>query len=395
MCHGCEHKVRAHRAESIHGVESNITNAISENINSKIQRAKYRARRFGNNNAPIDMIHFLCARLAFSCPWHSTTHHQETIMISRLTALLLGIFIFSACSTVATAQSKTRKIYLLTHGSDADPMWIEWNRGAIAACAKIHAKCHISFHSNNVSSQKEAFNSAIAARADGIATTSAEPKIWNKEVAAATKAGIPVVFFNSDDPAAGRYSYIGADLFQAGVIWAKYLVDNKVVKAGDKVFLPVEAAGATYQVLETKGVASVFDPLGIKYNVLEVGSEPASLITRMTEYLTANRDVKAIIGLGDLVTAHSRAALKNIGAKPGQIPVVGWGYSKDTAEAVMEGYAMAGLWQFPYDLGYLPVMIVEGLAKAGGKGYDITTLDLYDKSNVQTFLKTMMAAQKK
>src|SRR6218665_52665 len=133
MCHGCEHKVRAHRAESIHGVESNITNAISENINSKIQRAKYRARRFGNNNAPIDMIHFLCARLAFSSPSHSTTHHQETIMISRLTALLLGIFIFSACWTVATAQSKTRKIYLLTHGSDADPMWIKYNPLSISS----------------------------------------------------------------------------------------------------------------------------------------------------------------------------------------------------------------------------------------------------------------------
>ena len=223
---------------------------------------------------------------------------------------------------------------------------------------------------------------------------SSEPKLWNTEVAAAKKAGIPVIFFNSDDPGTGRYAYVGANLEQAGVIWAKYLVDNKLVKKGDKVFLPVEAAGATYQVLETKGIASVFDPLGIKYQVQELGSDPATLISRMTEYLTANRDVKAIIGLGDLVTAHARAALKNIGSKPGQIPVVGWGNTKETADAVVAGYVVAGLWQFPYDQGYLPVVMGDSLAKAGGKGYDIVTLEIYDKNNVQTILQGMTAAKK-
>jgi simple sugar transport system substrate-binding protein len=306
--------------------------------------------------------------------------------------LVLGTLAASTVAAIA-APGKPKDIYLISHGSESDPFWIEWNRGVKAACADLQAKCHVSFHSNNVSSQKEAINSAIAGRADGIVTTSAEPKLWNGEVAAATKAGIPVVFFNSDDQQSGRYAYVGANLYQAGVIWAKYLVDNKLVKAGDKVFLPVEAAGATYQIQETKGIASVFDPLGIKYQVQEMGSDPATLITRETEYLTANRDVKAIIGLGDLVTANASAALKAVGAKPGQIAVVGWGNSKETANAVVSGYVAAGLWQFPYDQGYMPVVLAASLAKAGGKGYDVTTLDLYDKNSVQTILKNMASAK--
>jgi simple sugar transport system substrate-binding protein len=314
------------------------------------------------------------------------------IILAR--ALILGAIAATFLSGPAAAQSNPKNIYLISHGSESDPFWIEWNRGVKAACEKLRAKCNVSFHSNNVASQKEAINAAIAAKADAIATTSAEPKLWNAEVAAAKKAGIPTIFFNSDDPASGRYAYVGANLQQAGVIWARYLVDNKLVKAGDKVFLPVEAAGATYQVLETKGIASVFEPLGIKYQVLEVGSDPATLIARMTEYLTANRDVKAIIGLGDLVTAHSRAALTNVGSKPGVIPVVGWGNTKETADAVVAGYVLAGLWQFPFDQGYLPVVMGDRLAKASGKGYDVVTLEVYDKTSVQDILKGMATAKK-
>lgn len=55
---------------------------------------------------------------------------------------------------------------------------------------------------------------------DAIATTSA----------AAKKLGIPVIFFNTDDEASGRYAYVGANLHEAGVIWAKYLVDNTLVR---------------------------------------------------------------------------------------------------------------------------------------------------------------------
>lgn len=312
-----------------------------------------------------------------------------------LCTIALGAVAATILSTSAFAQPKPKQIYLISHGSESDPFWIEWNRGVKTACAKVNDKCNVSFYSNNVASQKEAINAAIAAKADVIATSSAEPKLWNTEVAAAKKAGIPVIFFNSDDPGTGRYAYVGANLQEAGVIWAKYLVDHKLVKTGDKVFLPVEAAGATYQVLETKGIASVFDPLGIKYQVQELGSDPATLISRMTEYLTANRDIKAIIGLGDLVTAHASAALKNVGSKPGAISVVGWGNTKETADAVVSGYVQAGLWQFPFDQGYLPVIMADALAKANGTGYDITTLQVYDKANVQDILKGIAANAKK
>jgi transposase len=64
--------VRSHWSGIIHFVESNITNAILESINSKIQLAKRRARGFRNINNYINMIYFLCGKLTFSYPRYFT-----------------------------------------------------------------------------------------------------------------------------------------------------------------------------------------------------------------------------------------------------------------------------------------------------------------------------------
>jgi simple sugar transport system substrate-binding protein len=299
-------------------------------------------------------------------------------------AAAVAFVVASIFAGPASAQEKT--FYLLSHGGPSDAFWIDWNAGATRACEQLKVTCNISFSGGDMAAQKEAFNSAIAAKPDGIGTTSAQPGLWNEEVKAAKAAGIPIVFFNTDDTATGRQAYVGADLKQAGVIWAKFLVDNKMVKQGDKVFLPVEVPGASYQQLETEGIASVFDPLGIKYDVVDAGTDPAGIIAKMSDYMLANNP-PAIIALGDSVAAAVRKVFDNGGIKPGAIPVVGWGNSKDTAEAVRDGYVNAAAWQFPSAQGFMPVALLNLAASGEPIGYDIQTFSLYDKSSVEPILK--------
>ena len=294
-----------------------------------------------------------------------------------------------ACAGLATpaqAQDGQKTFYLLSHGGPSDAFWLDWNAGATKACEQLKVTCNISFSGGDMAAQKEAFNSAIAAKPDGIGTTSAQPGLWTAEVKAAKDAGIPVVFFNTDDVSTGRQAYVGADLRQAGVIWAKYLVDNKLVKQGDKVFLPVEVPGASYQQLETEGIASVFDPLGITYDVVDAGTDPAGIIAKMSDYMVANNP-PAIIALGDSVAASVRRVFDNAGIKAGTIPVVGWGNSKETAESVRDGYFNAAAWQFPSAQGFMPVALLSLAASGEPIGYDIQTFSLYDKSSVDPILK--------
>jgi len=285
----------------------------------------------------------------------------------------------------AHAQDKP-VFYLLSHGGPSDAFWIDWNRGATSACDQLEVTCNVSFSGGDMAAQKEAFNSAIAAKPAGIGTTSAQPGLWTEEVAAARAAGIPVVFFNTDDTSTARQAYVGADLKHAGVQWAQYLVNNGMVKEGDTVFMPVEVPGASYQVLETEGIASVFDPLGIKYDVVDAGTDPAGIIAKMTDYVVANNP-KAMIGLGDSVMASVRQVFDGAGVAPGAMPVVGWGNSKATAEAVRDGYVNAAAWQFPSAQGFIPVALLKLAASGEPIGYDVVTFSLYDKTSVDPILK--------
>lgn len=60
--------LRAHISGITNFIDSNITNAILESINNKIQMAKRRARGYRNIDNFINMIYFLCGKLKFNYP---------------------------------------------------------------------------------------------------------------------------------------------------------------------------------------------------------------------------------------------------------------------------------------------------------------------------------------
>jgi kynurenine formamidase len=106
------------------------------------------------------------------------------------------------------------------------------------------------------------------------------------------------------------------------------------------------------------------------------------------KYLTAHRNkVDAIIGLGDMVTGNIKEVFDAVGIRPGDFPVVGWGNSPQTANAVKEGYVNAATWQYPQSQGYMPIVLLY-MAKQGVPiGYDVTTMAMYDKSKADLFIE--------
>jgi simple sugar transport system substrate-binding protein len=179
---------------------------------------------------------------------------------------------------------------------------------------------------------------------------------------------------------------VGANLFTLGTTWASFLVDNGL-QEGDHVWMPVEVPGAAYQVLATEGISSIFDPLGITYEVFDAGYDPAQSLSNMTDYLTANSaDVDAIIGLGDLVMTNIKPAFDAAGIEKGSIPVVGWGSTNETANEVKEGYVNAAIWAYPDAAGYDSVMLLYKASTGLTIGYDINTQTLYDASTADRYI---------
>ncbi len=243
-----------------------------------------------------------------------------------------------------------------------------------------------SFHSNDVASQQEAIRSAIAAGAAGIVTSSPDPGSLVELADEAHAAGIPIININTPDPTVDFDAYVGTDNVIVGQRWAQYLVDGGYVESGDFVWMPVEVPGATYGVQEEEGIASVFEPLGITWEVTDATYEQATVIDEMVNYLTANRDkIDAMIGLGDLVTGSVQRVWDQVGVAPGEIPVVGWGNSIDTTQAVLDGYVNAAMWADPQAISYMGLSLAALAASGFPPGFDVMTGTLYEADTAQLY----------
>lgn len=304
----------------------------------------------------------------------------------RTTLLLLVVVVLLALSLPFTSAQTGRVFYWISHGSPADPVWTYFLQGAEQWAADTGNTVRTSFHSGDVPSHQEAVRAAISANADGIVSSSPDPGSLVEVVAEARAAGIPIININTPDPSANFNAYVGGNLVAYGRAWAQYLVDNGLVESGDFVWMPVEVPGATYGVQEEEGIASVFEPLGITWEVTDATLDQAEIITRMSDYLLANRDrIDAIIGLGDLVTGSIQRVFDQVGVAPGDIPVVGWGNSRETTQAVLAGYVNAAQWQDPQATSYIGLSLAAMAASGIPPGFDVIVGALYEADTAQIY----------
>src|ERR1700736_1085586 len=313
-----------------------------------------------------------------------------------LLTLILGTIAALLIPSSVSAQNAKPVYYWVSHGSPTDPVWTYFLQGAEQWAKDTGHEVRTSFHSGDVPSQQEAVRAAITAKARGIVTSTPDPGSLTKVIAEAHAAGIPVIIMNTEDKTSGRDAYVGGDNVAIGHRWAQYLVDHGFVKKGDAVWTPVEVPGATYGVLETQGIDSVFGPLGVTHEITEAKLDPAEIISHMSDYLTANHGkIKAIIGLGDLVTGSIKRVFDQVGIKAGEIPVVGWGNSPDTAQEVLDGYVNAAMWQDPQATSYVALSLAAMAASCIPPGFDVKTGTLYEKEKAATYLKILQGTSHK
>jgi simple sugar transport system substrate-binding protein len=299
--------------------------------------------------------------------------------------VIVGLLLLIVAPQLSSAQDG-KVFYWISHGDPADPVWTYFLDGAEQWAADTGNEVRTSFHSGDVPSHQEAIRAAISAGADGIVTSVPDPGSLVEVVDEARAAGIPIVNINTPDPSANFNAYVGGNNVQFGRNWAQYLVDNGLVESGDHVWMPVEVPGATYGVQEEEGIASVFEPLGITWEVTDATLDQAEIITRMSDYLLANReDIDAIIGLGDLVTGSIKRVFDQVGVAPGEIPVVGWGNSLDTTQEVLTGYVNAAQWQDPQATSYVGLSLAAMAASGIPPGFDVITGALYEADTAQIY----------
>lgn len=242
--------------------------------------------------------------------------------------------------------------------------------------------------SNNAADMAAAINAAIGAGVDGIATTLIAPSL-KRSVAAAIRAGIPVISYNADEPGTGRLAYVGQDLLASGR------------EAGRRIRRLLPYGGRVMMFLATPGSASVAPRLeGIKQTLAGSGIVVSSQATGASEQ-QAGTTVATIVsrkltayqgyfGLdADSTTAVAQAIARN--NLKGKVAGGGFDLSPDSVQLLANGTIQFLLDQQLYLQGFLPVLelfmhrATDGLVGAA----DVDTgLKVLDRRTVRPYLTT-------
>ena len=306
-----------------------------------------------------------------------------------------GGIALSMCALATTAMSKDfedMKFTIIFYTDASVEFWNPAIRGANDAAEQLGVDIDIQFGDSNPEKQNNIIQAAIANEVDGIGLGIFNSDAFVESICQAEDAGITVIAFNVDNlggaDASCRSAYVGQDDQAAGAKVAARLVEEFGLSAGDKVLAPVELPEATYAVKRSTGVRSVLEPLGITVDVIRSTTNPGEAQTIIAQYLLANPDTKAIVGLGQTPTNAAPPAMAELGMS---LPLVGFDLSPQIADAIKAGTLTATVDQQPYSQGYFTVIQL-AMAKRYGlapSNFDTSGTGLVDVSNVDAAVEYM------
>jgi len=206
------------------------------------------------------------------------------------------------------------KFALVCHVT-ADSFFIPTRAGANDMSALLGCSYTWSGSENDIVPQMvDAFNVAIDDAVDGIGCCIVDPTAFNDVTNKALDAGIPVVAYNAEAPeSAGNnaMSYIGQDLFNAGVAVAKRILT--FVKKGDLVGGMISVPGSLNEQPRMDGAASVFKPAGIDFVQVGVGATEGPALAATEAWYHGHPSVKFMFSSGGSNGIAVATAIEKLG----------------------------------------------------------------------------------
>ncbi len=318
--------------------------------------------------------------------------------------VLLPILALSACSSSSAASSSgstggttaalkdglgsratNRTVYFLTYYNPAsDPFWNQILSGAEDAAKLTHLKLvPQTTDGTDVSKMVDLVNAATATKPAAMAIPFNDPG-WEQAACDASKSGIAIFAYNVPPAGVAKScvkAFVGQDFYAVGQIVAKQLLKGVHLKAGDKVLCPAEEPTQQYAIQRGGGVNSVLKTVGVTCTYLRTGGDDAGALDKMTAWLTANKDVKAIVPLGGTPHRNAVAAEDAAGVTA---PIIGFDTSPQVISGIQSGRILATADQQGYVQGFQTIMqaalyldfgISPANVNSGGNG-------LIDKTNV-------------
>ena len=252
-------------------------------------------------------------------------------------------------AAVKATAGKDITIAVITH-SDGGVFWSVFKKGAEQAGKDLGITVKEQGSNNNGVKQAEMINQAVTDKVAGIAVSLADKAAVKDAVAAAVKAGIPIVTTNSGSDSYkefGAFTHVGQDEFQAGAG-----AGEKFQAAGVKSVLCAKQE-QTNSGLDARcaGMKSTFK--GKYLETTTSGDKSGKQQGELKAKIDTEKDIDAVFGTGPVVAHDAAAAAKELGRK---VMVGGVDLSTDILGDIAKGDVAFTIDQQQYLQGYVSVL---------------------------------------
>jgi simple sugar transport system substrate-binding protein len=259
---------------------------------------------------------------------------------------------FAASSGSIFGTSKKYKFVFVNHVT-TNPFFTPTQYGIADACSLlgIPTAQWTGSASSSVPQMVSAFQTAIAAGADGIACSMIDPNAFTPLVASALGKKIPVVAYNADEPN-GRLAYIGQDLFVSGQQMGAHI--RALVPSGS-VALFIATPGSANIQPRINGAEATLKGTSTKYVVQATGAAVPAELTAIDAFWTGHTSFKGLFAVDAGSTQSLLQTIQKHGLK-GKVKGGGYDLTPITEKLLAAGYGQFTIDQQPYLQGFLPVI---------------------------------------
>jgi simple sugar transport system substrate-binding protein len=224
---------------------------------------------------------------------------------------------------------------------------------------------------SSVSQMVSFLQTAIAAKANGIATTVINSTGFTTPVQDAMNAGIPVVTYNADgtvgaggvpDIGTNRLCYVGQALYLSGQQLGERI--KSLVTTPGEIVIFIATPGTGNIQPRYDGAAAVLKAAGYTVSEIATGSATSVELAAEKAYLLGHKSVKGAFAVD--AGSTSFLAQATAGAGLSSIPTGGFDLTPTTLSAIQAGTLDFTINQNPYLQGFLPVLYLYMYNLSGG-----------------------------
>jgi len=316
---------------------------------------------------------------------------MHRLLIGAVSLLLLGAaaaeaddFTLSPAIKARAAAGKT-PTFIVSYHDPALSVAVPMRRGVVAAAKEYNVDAQFTGPvGGGAEKQVAELESWITKGVDGLAVSSSSTDALAPLINKALAQGIPVVTFNTDNPASHRLTFVGQDLVYSGVAMGDTLVKHMGDKG--KVLIFTVDAAAQWSLDREKGAR---ESLGKHPGIAIVGlvntsNEPQQIYAAIENAMLAHPDVTGIISL-DCCSFPAIGQYLERNGLAGKVPVVGSDLLPQTRELIQSGALTATISQNPQRQGHDSVKVLDEIYAQGKMPptHTDTGVDIIDKANVE------------